>query len=121
MPVFLLVLTPFQDAPAGSGQPPGMLDSLMSGMLFPLLLCGIVFYFIVLRPEQKARKAKMAMLDAMKKGDRVLTSGGLYGSVVQVQEQIVTLQVDEGVRMRFARSAIASVLADDAVEADKKS
>ncbi len=87
----------------------GLMQQLFSGMFFPLLLCFGVFWFLILRPEQKNRKKRAAMLAAVKKGDKVMTSSGLFGTVVQVQEQVVTLQVAEGVRMRFAVSAIQSV------------
>ncbi|MBL8862632.1 MAG: preprotein translocase subunit YajC [Planctomycetes bacterium] len=90
-----------------------MLESLFGSMLFPLVLCFGVFWLLILRPESKQRKRRTEMLAALKKGDRVQTSGGLLGTVVQVQDQVVTLQVDEGVRLRFALSAIGSVLDDD--------
>lgn len=94
-------------APAQTGA-----GSFLNSPLVPLLLCIPVFWFLMIRPEQKARKARLAMLAAVKKGDKVMTSGGLYGQVVQVQDDVMTLQVAEGVRMRFARSAIQTVEAD---------
>lgn len=114
-PNLLLLL---QTAPAGSttpadAPPQGGLGQLLGGgMLVPMVLCFGVFWFLMIRPEQKARKARAAMLAAIKKGDKVMTSGGLYGTVVQVQDQVVTLQVADGVRMRFAQSAIQSVEAE---------
>lgn len=123
-----LLLLPFlvlQDgtAPAGGttggGPPaqPGMLESLFGSMLFPLILCFGVFWLLILRPESKNRKKRLEMLNALKKGDKVQTSGGLFGTVVQVQEQVVTLQVDEGVRMRFALSAISAVVDESGASA----
>jgi preprotein translocase subunit YajC len=99
-----------QDGSAPAAPQGGMNPLFQS--LFPLLLCIPVFWFVVIRPEQKARKARQAMLAAVKKGDKVMTTGGLYGQVVQVQDDVLTLQVAEGVRMRFARSAIQTVEAD---------
>jgi len=96
--------------PAGSG---GIVESLFGSMLFPLVLCFGVFWLLILRPESKQRKKRLEMLAALAKGDKVQTSGGLYGTVVQVQDSIVTLQVDEGVRMRFAQSAITAILDGD--------
>jgi len=120
-----LLLLPFlllQDAPAGAPAQgsPGLLESLFGSMLFPLLLCFGVFWFLILRPESKQRKKRAEMLAALKKGDRVLTNAGLYGTVVQVQENVVTLQVDEGVRLKFNLSAIGSVVEEDGQPADKK-
>jgi preprotein translocase subunit YajC len=121
LPTALLLL--IQDAPAGGapaggapGQPPGMVEGLFGSMLFPLLLCFGVFWFLILRPESKQRKKRLEMLQQLEKGDKVLTNGGLYGTVVQVQDNVVTLQVDEGVRMKFALNAVQS-LVDDAAPA----
>lgn len=113
-----LLLLPFlllQDAPGAppAQGSPGLLESLFGSMLFPLLLCFGVFWFLILRPESKQRKKRAEMLAALKKGDRVLTNAGLYGTVVQVQENVVTLQVDEGVRLKFNLSAIGSVVEED--------
>jgi preprotein translocase subunit YajC len=111
---------PAQGAPAGGGapgQPPGLVEGLFGSMLFPLLLCFGVFWFLILRPESKQRKKRLEMLSKLAKGDKVLTNGGLYGTVVQVQENVVTLQVDEGVRMKFALSAVQA-LVDDAAPAE---
>jgi preprotein translocase subunit YajC len=123
MPLPYALLLLLQDAPAGGapaggapGQPPGMIEGLFGSMLFPLLLCFGVFWFLILRPESKQRKKRLEMLQKLEKGDKVLTNGGLYGTVVQVQDAVVTLQVDEGVRMKFALNAVQS-LVDDATPA----
>lgn len=111
---------PGQGSPAGAGatpgQPPGLVEGLLGSMLFPLLLVFGVFWFLILRPESKQRKKRLEMLSKLEKGDKVLTNGGLYGTVVQVQDNVVTLQVDEGVRMKFAVSAVQT-LVDDAAPA----
>lgn len=107
-----------QDAPATPQGPQGIAGMLVS--IAPYALCIAVFWFIVLRPEQKARKARQEMLSRIGKGDKVMTSGGLYGQIVQIQDDVVTLQVADGVRMRFARSAIQTVeveASDKTVEA----
>jgi preprotein translocase subunit YajC len=121
--LILLPLLLLQDAvptapatDAAGGAPPGMLESLLGGsMLVPLALCFGVFWFLILRPESKQRKKRAEMLAAIKKGDRVQTNGGLLGTVVQVQEGIVTLQVDEGVRLKFVQNAIGAIVGDDGV------
>jgi preprotein translocase subunit YajC len=106
--------------PGATGPAPSMFDSLLS-MAPPLLLCFGVFYLIVLRPEQKQKKLRLSMLADMKKGDKVITNSGLYGSIVQIQDGVVTLQVADNVRMRYALSAIQSVLADEDKKEDTKS
>ena len=113
-PNFLLLLqTNTAGSPPTDAPPQGGLGQILGGGMFiPLILCFGVFWFLIIRPEQKARKTRAAMLAAIKKGDKVMTSGGLYGTVVQVQDSVVTLQVADGVRMRFAQSAIQSVEAE---------
>lgn len=124
---FMLLL---QDG-AASGTPPspgttgapGPAPSLFDGILSmapPLLLCFGVFYLIVLRPEQKQKKLRLAMLADMKKGDKVITNSGLYGTIVQIQDGVVTLQVAENVRMKYALSAIQTVLVDEDKKEDAK-
>jgi preprotein translocase subunit YajC len=113
-PLFIALI---QDSQTPAQAPGGIMGTLVG--LAPFILCIGVFWFIVLRPEQKARKARLAMLSRLGKGDKVMTTGGLYGQVVQIQDDVVTLQVAEGVRMRFARSAIQTVeteASDKAVE-----
>jgi preprotein translocase subunit YajC len=102
-------------APAGTGAPAqAPQQSPFTSMLMPLLLCAVVFYFLVLGPERKQRKKRDEMLKKLGKGDKVMTTGGLYASVVLVQDDVVTLQIAEGVRARFSRSAIQTVIVDEA-------
>ncbi len=113
---FLLLQEAAGSAPAegaGGAADGGILQGIGGSMLFPLVLCFGVFWLLILRPESKQRKKRLEMLAAIQKGDKVQTNGGMFGTVVQVQEGVVTLQVDEGVRLRFAQSAIASVIDAD--------
>jgi preprotein translocase subunit YajC len=91
--------------------PPG--GSPFSSLLIPMALILVVFYVVMIGPERKQRKKREAMLAALGKGDKVMTSGGMYGTVAAVQDDVVTLQVADGVRVRFARSSIQSVLTDE--------
>ena len=88
--------------------------------LFPTLLIIGIFYVVLIMPERKKQKAKQTMIDAMKKGDKVMTSSGIYGSVAQIQEEVVVLQVSDGVRMRFNRAAIQTILSDEKSEKAEK-
>jgi preprotein translocase subunit YajC len=74
-----------------------------------MILVLAVFYFIVMLPARKQQKKKEAMLAALKKGDRVVTSGGIYGTVAGVEDQAVMLKVAENVKIRVAKSAIAGL------------
>jgi preprotein translocase subunit YajC len=90
-------------------------------MLVPLVLVGLVFYFIVIRPSSKERKQREAQLKSLKKHDRVVTNAGIHGTVVALEDDTVTLRVDEknNVRMRFSRTAIWQVQADEESKKEK--
>ncbi len=90
------------------------------GFLVPTLLIIAIFYVVLIMPERKKQKQRQAMLGSMKKGDKVMTSSGIYGSVAQIQEDIVVLQVSDGVRMRFSRAAIQTILTDEKTEKAEK-
>jgi preprotein translocase subunit YajC len=85
-------------------------------MLVPMMLCIVVFWLIVVRPEKKNRKVREEMLGGLKKGDPVVTSGGIHGSVVGVKDEVVTIQVADGVRMRFSIHAVQTLVSKDTDE-----
>jgi len=82
-------------------------------MLVPFVLIFAVFYFIVIMPAKKQQKKKDAMIAGLKKGDRVVTTGGIYGSVAAVEDQSLLLKVAENVKIRVAKSAIAGMVAGE--------
>ena len=92
-------------APAGAQPPQG--GGLMS--LAPLILIFIIFYFLLIRPQQKKTKVHQEMINALKTGDRVLTNGGIYGRITKVEDAVVTVEVADKVRIKVARQAIASL------------
>jgi len=97
--------------PPPEGAPGGIMD-----MLVPISLILGIFYVIMIRPERKKQRARQALLDALKKGDKVMTSSGIYGNVAAINDDVITLQVAEGVRMRFNRAAVQDILnKEDAV------
>jgi preprotein translocase subunit YajC len=100
---------------AGSAASP----SPFSGMLLPLVLCGVVFYFLVIGPERKQRKKREQMLKTLGKGDKVMTTGGLHATIAAVSDDILTLQIADGVRVRFSRSAVQTVVSDEAPATDR--
>ena len=85
-------------------------------ILIPFVMIFAVFYLIVIMPARKQQKKKEAMVASLKKGDRVVTSGGMYGSVAAVEDQAVLLKVAENVKIRIAKSAIAGMVGDGAPE-----
>lgn len=84
----------------------------MLGGLLPILLIFVVFYFLLIRPQQKKYKQHQAMVNAVAKGDKIVTSGGVIGTVTKVEAEndIVHVEVAEGVKVKVVRSTIASVL-----------
>ena len=90
-------------------------DGAGSSFLIPLLLVGLIFYFIVIRPGSKERKQREAQLKALKKHDKVITNAGIHGTVVALDDDTVTLRIDEknNVRVKFSRTAVWQVLGDE--------
>ena len=85
--------------------------------IFNLVLFGglaLIFYFLVLAPASKQRKQTQEMLSSLKKGDRVITTGGIYGTVQGVEAEVVYLKIAENVKVKVARSAVSGVVAGDA-------
>ena len=90
----------------------GLLDQSALIQFLPLILIFIVFYFLLIRPQQKKAKDQRAMLDALRRGDRVVTGGGILGTVSKVvSPEEVEVDIASGVRVKVLRSTIASVLA----------
>ena len=79
----------------------------------PMIAIVGIFYFLVLRPQSKKAKDHQKMLSELKKGDDVSTQGGVIGRITGLKDNEVTLQVQEGVRIRFLRSAITGVYTGD--------
>lgn len=84
-------------------------SSLFSTLIMFALIIGI-FYFLILRPQQKRQKERTKLLEAIKKGDKVITAGGLHGTIAGLDEKTVLLQVADNVKMKYERSAIATIL-----------
>ena len=100
----------------GEGAAPAGGASLFGGGMLPLLLIFlVVFWFFVFRPEGKRQKARAAMLKSVKKGDSVVTTGGILGKVYRVEEKEVVIQVDKDTKtkLRFLKSAVGEVLPPD--------
>ena len=91
----------------------GLFDSSSAMVQFlPLVLIFVVFYFMLIRPQQKKQKDHRAMLDTLRRGDRVVTGGGIIGTVNRVASpEEVEVDIAQGVRVRVLRSTISNVLA----------
>jgi preprotein translocase subunit YajC len=77
--------------------------------LWPVALMFVVLYFLLIRPQQKRQKTRSGMLNTLKKGDKVVTIGGLHGSILEINEDTVILRVNEQTKMTFDRSAVNSI------------
>ncbi len=85
-----------------------MQSSLMS--MLPLILMFVVLYFVMIRPQMKKQKEHKAMIDAIAKGDEVVTAGGVLGRVSKIGDSYVSLEVANGVEIQIQRSAVVQVL-----------
>lgn len=92
--------------PSGTGPSP-------FSMLLPILGMLLIFYFLMIRPQQKRHKEVQKMLAALKKGDRVLTASGLYGVVSGLRDDVVVLKIAENVKVEMLKSAVTAVTAHD--------
>ncbi len=91
---------------AGQGQ------SFVSTLIF-FALIFVVFYFMILRPQQKRQKEREKMLTAVKKGDKIVTSGGIHGKVTSVDEKTVLVEVDNNVTLKMEKSAVSVIVNAD--------
>lgn len=90
---------------APAAQQPSMLEALL-----PFAILFVVFYFLLIRPQQKRAKEHRKMVDSLAKGDEVVTSGGLLGKVVDLGENFIELELADNVRVRVQRQMLASVM-----------
>ena len=89
--------------------------------MFPFIIILVIMYFMVFRPQQKKQKQHQEMLNKLKRNDEVMTSGGIYGKVIEIKEQVVTIEVAPNVRIRVSRPLISAVtIADKAPAKDGK-
>lgn len=105
-----MVQAAFAQAAAPVAAAPSQTDQMLH--MFSILAITIgIFYFMIIRPQQKKQKETEAMLHAISKGDRVLTTGGVFGTVVGVKgEEVVVLKVADDVKMEFSKQSIVRVL-----------
>ena len=113
---FFLSLPLLMGAPQGGEG--GGTSSLFS--FLPLVAIIAIFYFLILRPQNKKQKETQKMLSAVKKGDRVVTIGGIHGVIQNVRESTVIVKVDENTKLEFNRAAIASVSSQAREEKDEE-
>ncbi|MES3039043.1 MAG: preprotein translocase subunit YajC, partial [Bdellovibrionota bacterium] len=89
-------------APGAAAQPS------MFEMMIPFLFIFVIFYFLIIRPQSKRQKEQQGFLTTLKRGDEVLTTGGILGKIDGLTDTFVTLEVDQGVKLRILRTQIVS-------------
>jgi preprotein translocase subunit YajC len=121
MPTVLNMIASVLLAADAEPAPTGLFSLL--GPLFPFLMIAVLFYLLMIRPERRKRAVLAAMLDNLKKNDRVVTIGGIYGTVVNAQKDLdeVIIKVDENTntKLRMQRAAIARVISSDSASPTK--
>ena len=101
-----------QAAPAAGGGLEGSLTSFL-----PIILMFVVLYFLMIRPQMKRQKEQKAMIDALNKGDEVITAGGILGRITRVTDAYVALEVADGTELIVQKAAIATLLPKGTIKA----
>ncbi|MDM8526504.1 preprotein translocase subunit YajC [Desulfococcaceae bacterium HSG8] len=104
-----------QGGAAGQGAQGGF------GAFVPLILMFVIFYFLLIRPQQKKQKEHQEMLRNLKKGDRVMTNGGIHGRITSIDEVTLTLEIADKIRIKVNRSYIAALLTQSQSPKEDKS
>jgi preprotein translocase subunit YajC len=97
-------------APGGAGGAGGGMAAFQQ--IIPLVFMFAIFYFLLIRPQQKKAKEHKALLESMKKGDNVITAGGVHGKITAVENELVTLEVANNVNIKITKSYIAAIKKD---------
>lgn len=96
-----------QPAQASGGQPGGMKEGIMG--MAPFIIIVVVMFYLMYRSQKKEQKRRQEMIDSTKKGDTVLTIGGIYGEIAEIHEDRFILKVADGVKLAVAKTAVASI------------
>lgn len=104
-------------APGGTGAQAASGTGQLVTTIITFGLVFVIFYFLIIRPQNKKQKETKRMLSALKKGDRVSTAGGIRGTIASIKEDVVVLKVDGNTKIEFNRSAISNVLQQKAAKA----
>ncbi len=107
-PIDFLISPAFAQAaaPAAGG---GLFGGGMGGLLFPIIIIGVM-YFLMIRPQMKRQKEHRGMLEKLGNGDEVITNGGIAGTIRELGDSFITIEIADNVRVRLQKGAIANVL-----------
>ncbi|MCL1633085.1 preprotein translocase subunit YajC [Luteimonas sp. SX5] len=104
-----LLISPAYAQAAGQPAPGGLFGGGLTGLLFPIILIAIM-YFLMIRPQMKRAKEHRAMLEKLAKGDEVITNGGIAGTVSDIGDNFITIEIADNVRVRVQKGAVGNVL-----------
>ncbi len=108
--IYLILITSISAVLVGCPMQPGAEGGGSQVVAFiPFILIFVIFYFLILRPQQKQSRQRQEMLKSIKRGDNVITSGGLYGKVLNIADDVITLEIAKGVSVRVSRSGISGL------------
>lgn len=82
----------------------------MTSTLIMFALIIVIFYFMILRPQQKRQKDRQKLLEAVQKGDKIITVGGMHGTVVGLEEKTLLVQISDNVKVKFEKTAVSTVI-----------
>lgn len=102
---WMIAMAPPPTDGGGQAQGPGVLLS----FIVPMVFVGLIFYFILIKPQKKQHQEVQKMRDSLQEGANVVTTGGIHGTVKKVKDEIVTLQIADNVRIKVNRSSIGTV------------
>mgnify|MGYP000856589663 CR=1 FL=1 len=84
--------------------------------LFPFILMIVIFYFLLIKPQQKQAKLRQKMLNELKVGDKVLTAGGIIGTISSIRDNEIEIEIAKNVKITVVRSAVTTVVTDEPVK-----
>lgn len=102
--IFSFLFAAQQQAPTGQPRSGSMLTALV-----PFILVFVIFYLLIIMPQRKRQKKHQTMVEALKPGDRIITSGGIYGTVMGVQQDRIELKVAANVKIEITKSSVAVI------------
>ena len=96
-------------APPASGEGQGKGPGMMLTFVVPMIFVGLIFYFVLIKPQKKQHEEVQKMRDNLDEGSNIITTGGIHGTVKKVKDDIVTLQIADNVRIKINRAAIGKI------------
>lgn len=91
--------------PSGTEGGPSLITSFI-----PILLLFVIFYFLLIRPQQKKQKKHLELISDLRRGDKIVTNGGLYGTVVDVKDHVIVIKIADDVKVELVKNAVATVI-----------